>query len=205
MGEKYLDYQKELYHNFVNFKKAFDRVWHEGLWRVLKEYNIDNRLIEVIKSLHDEATSAVLLNGNAGDVFRATVGVRQGCQLSPVLFIIFPEKIMQKALTPLNSSENDCFADYAVEEADEIDTPLSLVSIGGRPLCNFQFANDIDLLGSSEEELQQLTRRLEETVAEYGMEIGSDNSKIIVNTIRPRPPTNMQMNGQTREKVGQFK
>ena len=49
--EKYLEHQKELYHNFIDFKKAFDRVWHEGLWRVLKEYNIDNRLIEVIKSL----------------------------------------------------------------------------------------------------------------------------------------------------------
>ena len=54
---------------------ALDRVWHEGLWRGLKESNIDNRLIEVIKSLYDEASSAaVLLNGNAGDFFPTTVG-----------------------------------------------------------------------------------------------------------------------------------
>ena len=58
--EKHLQHQKELYHNFNNFKKAFDRVWHKGLWRVLKEYNIDNWLIEVITSLCGEATSAVL-------------------------------------------------------------------------------------------------------------------------------------------------
>ena len=32
---------------------------------------------------------------------------------------------MQKTLTPENSSENDCFADHAVEEAEETDTPLS--------------------------------------------------------------------------------
>ena len=43
---------------------------------------------------------------------------------------------MQKALTPVNSLGNDCFADYAVEKAEESDTPLSSVSIGGRPLCN---------------------------------------------------------------------
>ena len=98
--EKHLEHQKELYHNFIDFKKAFDRVWHEGLWRVLKEYNIDNRLIEVIKSLYGEATSAVLMNGNVGDFFPTTVGVRQGCPLSPVLFNISLEKIMQNALTP---------------------------------------------------------------------------------------------------------
>ena len=62
VGGKHLEHQKELYHNFIDFKKAFDRVWHEGLWRVLTEYSIDNRLIEVVKSLYDEATSAVLLN-----------------------------------------------------------------------------------------------------------------------------------------------
>ena len=64
----------------------------------------------------------------------------------------------------MSSSENDCFADYAVEDAVETDTPLSSVSIGEQLLCNLWFADDIDLLGSSEEELQQLTQRLEETI-----------------------------------------
>ena len=59
--EKHLEHQKELYHNCFDFKKAFHRVWHVGLWRDLKEYNIDNRLIEVIKSSCDGATSVVLL------------------------------------------------------------------------------------------------------------------------------------------------
>ena len=84
---------------------------------------------------------------------------------------------MQKAPTPVNSLVNDCFADYAVEEAEETDTPLSLVSIGGRPLCNLRFADDIHLLGISEEELQQLTQRLEETAVEYDMEISSKRAK----------------------------
>ena len=61
---------------------------------------------------------------------------------------------MQKALTPMHSSVNDCFADDAVEEAEETDTPLPSLSIGGQPLCNLQFADDIDLLTSSAEELQ---------------------------------------------------
>ena len=69
LAEKHLEHKKGIYHNFIDFKKAFDHVWHEGLWRVLKEYTIDNWLIEVIKSLYDQATSAVQLTGNAGDFF----------------------------------------------------------------------------------------------------------------------------------------
>ena len=61
---------------------------------------------------------------------------------------IFLEKMMQKALTPQHPSENDCFAGDAVEDAEETDIQLwSSVSIGGRPLCNLRFTNDIDLLG----------------------------------------------------------
>ena len=84
----------------------------------------------------------------------------------------------------VSSSENDCLADDAVEEAEETDIPLSSVCIGGRPLCNLQFADDIDLLGSSQEELQQLTQILEEIAAEYGTEISSDKSKILVSSIK---------------------
>ena len=64
---------------------------------------------------------------------------------------------MQKALTLQHPSRNDCFADDAVEDAEETDTPLSSVSIGGRPLCNLWFADDTNLLGGNDEELQQLT------------------------------------------------
>ena len=52
--------------------------------------------------------------------------------------------------------------------------------------------------------LRQLTERLEEIAAEYGMEISSDKSKIIVSSMKPRRSTNIQMNGQTHEEVDQY-
>ena len=55
------------------------------------------------------------------------------------------------------------------------------MSIGRRPLCNLPFADDIDLLEGSEEEVQQLTEKLEETAAGYGVEISS--GKILVSAI----------------------
>ena len=76
--EKYLQHQQDLYHVFIDFKKAFDRVWHEALWATMKKYNISTNLIKVIKNLCNKATSAVLVNGSIGDWFRTTVGIRQG-------------------------------------------------------------------------------------------------------------------------------
>ena len=62
-----------------------------------------------------------------------------------------------------------------------------------------------DLLGGSEEEHQQLTERLEKTAAEYGMEISYDKSKFLVNSIKPRPSTNICVNGKTLEEVDHFR
>ena len=47
-------------------------------------------------------------------------------------------------------------------------------------------ADDIDLLGGSEEELQHLAKRLEKTAAGYGMKISSNKSKILVNSVKPK-------------------
>ena len=94
--EKYLQHQQDFYHVFIDFKKAFHRVWHAALWATTKKYNISTNLIRVIKNLCNKATSAVLFNSSIGDWFQTTVGVRQGSLLSPTLFNIFLERIMTR-------------------------------------------------------------------------------------------------------------
>ena len=73
--EKYLQHQQDLYHVFIDFKKAFDRVWHAALWAIMKKYNISTSLTRDIKNLYDKATSAVLFNSSIGGWFQTTVGV----------------------------------------------------------------------------------------------------------------------------------
>ena len=104
----------------------------------MKKYNISTDLIRVIKNLYDKAASAVLFNSSIGDWFRTTVGVRQGCLLSPTLFNIFLERIMTDALE-----------DYQ-----------GTVSIGGRTITNLRSADDIDGLAGEEEELAKLVEHL---------------------------------------------
>ena len=119
--EKYLQHQQDLYYAFIDFKKAFNRVWHAALWATMKKYNISTNHIQVIKNLYDKATSAVLFKSSIGDWFRTTVGVQQGCLLSPALFNIFLERIMTDALEDHEST----------------------VSIGSRTITNLHFADDI--------------------------------------------------------------
>ena len=45
LGEKYLQHQQNLYNVFIDFKKAFDRVWHEALWATMRKYNINASII----------------------------------------------------------------------------------------------------------------------------------------------------------------
>ena len=45
LGEQYLQHQQNLYHVFIDFKKAFDRVRHEALWATMRKYNINASII----------------------------------------------------------------------------------------------------------------------------------------------------------------
>ena len=49
--EKYEQHQQDLYHVFIDFNMAFDRVWHAALWATMKKYNISTNLIQVINNL----------------------------------------------------------------------------------------------------------------------------------------------------------
>ena len=48
--EKHLQQQRDLFHNFVDFDKAFDRVWHASQWQVLRSFNIDEGLVQAIQA-----------------------------------------------------------------------------------------------------------------------------------------------------------
>ena len=60
--EKYLQHQQNLNHVFIDFKKVFDRVWHEALWATMRKY-----IIRAIENLYDKTQSAVLFNGSTGE------------------------------------------------------------------------------------------------------------------------------------------
>ena len=62
--EEYIQHQQDLFHVFIDLKKAFDRDWHAALWATIKKYNISTNLIQVTRNLYNKATSAVLVNSS---------------------------------------------------------------------------------------------------------------------------------------------
>ena len=70
---------------FSDFEKAFDSVNHEFMYKCL---DFGNELINWVKLFYNDAKSCVSNNGNLSDFFKVQRGVRQGCPLSPYLFII---------------------------------------------------------------------------------------------------------------------
>ena len=180
--ERYLQHQQDLYHVFVDFKKAFDRVWHEALWATLKFYNINSNLIKVMQNLYSKASSAVYFDNSIGEWFKTTVGVRQGCLLSPTLFNIFLERIM----------------------TDALENHQGTVSIGGRTITNLRFADDIDGLAGSEKDLADLVDRLDKTSQAYGMQISSEKTKVMTNNTKGIT-SDIKVDGKKVDSVAKFK
>ncbi|WP_419626758.1 reverse transcriptase domain-containing protein [Thiolapillus sp.] len=152
------------------------------MWATMKKYIISTNLIQIIKNLYNKAASAVLFNGSIGDWFRTTVGVRQGCLLSPTFFNIFLERIM----------------------TDALENHEGTVSIGGRTITNLRFADDINGLAGDEEELANLIECLDKAFTAYGMEISAEKTKLMTNNTNGIN-TEIKVNGQKLETVTSFK
>ena len=82
----------------MDFKKAFDRVWHAAFWAATRLYYINDNLFTTIECLYNKTTRVAYLDNNIGEWFRSTIAVRQGCLVSSTLFNSFLEKIMADAL-----------------------------------------------------------------------------------------------------------
>ena len=106
------------------------------------------------------ATSAIYHDNNIGECLRTTMGVRQGCLLSPTLFNIFLERIM----------------------ADAPENHEGTVTTGGRTITNLRFADDIDGLAGQEQELVKLVNHPDDASTAYGMQISAKKTQLMTNS-----------------------
>ena len=181
LSEKFRTDQKPLFHNFIDFKKAFDRVWQEGMCAIMRLFNISKGIVNAIEALYESSKGAVLLGDEISDWFCTHVGVRQGCLLSPTIFNIYLEYIMTEALVGFEGS----------------------VSIGGRTVTNLRFADDIEHVAGQAEELGTLTSRLEESAKQLGMQISAEKSKVM--RMGSSDELDVLIDGKNLETVTQFK
>ena len=81
--------KKKLHCAFVDFAKAFDTVWRDGLWHKLLLNNMNGNMFNVIVNMYKDTKSRIVYKNSMSEFFPCSNGVRQGENLSPFLFVLF--------------------------------------------------------------------------------------------------------------------
>ena len=131
--------QKIIYFCYIDYGKAFDYVDHNKLWKILKEMGIPDHLTGLLRTLYASQEATVRIRHRTRDWFQIGKGVHQSCILSPCLFNIYPEYIMQNA---------------------RLDETQAGIKIAGRNTNNLRYANDTTLMAENEEELKSLLMKV---------------------------------------------
>ena len=74
---------------FIDYSKAFDTVWRDALWYKMAKVGIKGKFMTIVKNMYESVKSCVFMNGMKSESFISLVGVRQGENLSPLLFSSF--------------------------------------------------------------------------------------------------------------------
>ena len=85
-----------LYINFIDFKKAFDSIHHDTLWKILRSYGVPLKIVSLIETFYNQFECSDILSNTSSELFPIKSGIRQGCILSLILFLVVVEWVMRK-------------------------------------------------------------------------------------------------------------
>ena len=178
-SSKKQEFQKNVYFCFIDYTKAFDCVYHQKLWKILKEVGIPDQLTCLLRNLYAGQEATVRTGHGKTDWFQIGKEVHQGCIMSPCLFNLYAEYIMRNA---------------GLEEAQ------AGIKIAGRNIKNLRYADDTTLMAESKEELKSLMMKVKEESEKVGLKLNIQKTKIIASG----PITSWVIDGETVETVSAF-
>ena len=169
--------RKKIYFCFIDYAKAFDCVDYNKVWKILQEMGIPDHLTFCLRNLYAGQEATVRTGHGTTDWFQIGKGVCQGCILSPCLFNLHAEYLMQNA---------------GLEEAQ------AGIKIAGRNINNLRYSGDTTLVAESEEELKSLL--MKEESEKVGLKFNIQKMKIMASD----PITSWQIDRETMETVTDF-
>ena len=133
-------------------------MWITGNWKILKEMEIPDHLICLLRNLYAGQETTVRTGHGTTDWFQIGKGVRQSCILSPCLFNFCAEYIMRNA---------------------RLDESQAGIKIAGRNISNLRYTNNTILMAESKEELKSLLMRVKEESEKAGLKLNTQKMKIV--------------------------
>ena len=155
--EKYATAGSKLYSCFIDFGKAFDTILHSALLYKITNIGLSGKFFNILKSMY-EANSLCVRTGNELSYdFSPSIGVRQGDNLSPNLFKLYVNDLV------------DIF--------DSDDDPVFLDNC---PFSCMLYADDLILLSTSEKGLQSCLNKLATFCDNNGLNVNLNKTKVII-------------------------
>ena len=125
-------------------------VWITTNWKILQEVGMPEHLTCLLRNLYAGQEATVRTGHGTTDWFQIGKGVPQSCILSPCLFNLYAEYIMQNA---------------------RLDEAQAGIKIAGRNINNLRYANDITLMSEREEELKSFLMKVKEESEKAGLKL----------------------------------
>ena len=87
---------KKLFLGFIDLRKAYDRVNRRKLWEKLRGIGVHEDVITIIQQLYKGHKRKVFTVGGRTEWMVCEIGVKQGCVLSPILFALFINDVLEE-------------------------------------------------------------------------------------------------------------
>lgn len=181
--ERSLEHNNKVYICYVDYEKAFDRVNWVKMMEILLDIGVDWRDRRLIWNLYNKQTAYVRIGENLSEGCVIGRGVRQGCSLSPLLFIIYDEALTREAISKVEKG----------------------VKVGGEMIKAIRYADDKAIVSSTKAGLQVLMDNLNDITKKYGMKINVKKTKVMCISRKKVVGLKILIDGQLVEQVSQFK
>src|SRR3989441_8375743 len=145
--------RKKIYLCFIDYQKAFDSVRHDKLAEVMVKAGVPDLERRLMINHYWRQHAAVRWDREVG----VQRDVRQGCVISPMLFNLYSEFMIQEAMEGVEG-----------------------IGFGGVNITNLRYADDAVLVAEKRKKMQKMIDRLSTTCREYGMEINVKKTKVMI-------------------------
>ena len=167
----YLHKKSKMYCCFIDYQKAFDTINRSALWRKVIENGINGKLLRVVYNMYETAKSRVKQQSMVSGLFACNMGVRQGENLSPLLFAIFLNDFETTLSTKYNGLTT--IRDLSqVLSTEDIDFFLNMYTL--------LYADDTLVLAESAEEMQLALDGVGAYCKKWGLSINKTKTKVVI-------------------------